>query len=89
MLILFFYLILVFTVICIMLDLIIIIINNEQKCTQDSRVTCYSYMGITMLLSDRNFNTSFYDPAGGGHCLQFKFHCMLEYPNILKSTSPC
>ena len=22
--------------------------------------------GITMLLSDRNFNTSFYDPAGGG-----------------------
>ena len=21
--------------------------------------------GITMLLSDRNFNTSFYDPAGG------------------------
>ena len=22
--------------------------------------------GITLLLTDRNFNTSFYDPAGGG-----------------------
>jgi len=22
--------------------------------------------GITMLLTDRNFNTSFFDPAGGG-----------------------
>ena len=23
-------------------------------------------MGITILITDRNFNTSFYDPAGGG-----------------------
>ena len=24
------------------------------------------YLAITMILTDRNFNTSFYDPAGGG-----------------------
>jgi hypothetical protein len=26
-------------------------------------------MAITMVITDRNFNTSFFEAAGGGHCL--------------------
>ena len=34
-----------------------------------------------MLLTDRNFNTSFYDPAGGGYC--FLISLFAETPAIL------
>lgn len=33
---------------------------------------------LTIILTDRNMNTSFYDPAGGGDCLH-KYKYMLKY----------
>ena len=38
---------------------------------------------ITMILTDRNFNTSFYDPAGGGDPVLYQhLFCLLEKMNI-------
>lgn len=28
--------------------------------------------GLTMLLTDRNFNTTFFDPSGGGDCITYQ-----------------
>jgi hypothetical protein len=36
-------------------------------------------MAITMILTDRNFNTSFYDPAGGGDPVLYQHLFLREY----------
>ena len=38
-----------------------------------------------MLLTDRNFNTSFYDPAGGGDPILYQhlFYCKSIIPGII------
>jgi hypothetical protein len=40
---------------------------------------------ITMILTDRNFNTSFYDPAGGGDPVLYQ-HLFLSKNYIISST---
>ena len=44
--------------------------------------------GITMLLSDRNFNTSFYDPAGGGDPILYQHLFLKPYTIFTISSVP-
>jgi len=43
------------------------------------------FMAITMILTDRNFNTSFYDPAGGGDPVLYQ-HLFFCIDHIISST---
>ena len=45
----------------------------------------YYLLAITMILTDRNFNTSFYDPAGGGDPVLYQ-HLFFKKNYIISST---